>query len=338
MRRRGRPAAVIPSWERQSWPLRVLRAFLGITFLYAGVQKLLDPNFLHAGTPDYIGSQLTAFATGSPIRGVLLVAAKVPVLTGLVVAITEIAVGLGTLLGVAPLASAGAGVAISAVLFLSASWHVHPYFLGSDSIYAVAWLAYLIGCVEIEQRAARSVAALSRKRSAPVYGEQRRELLRAGLLGVGTLFVAGVASAWPKKAAQAGAVGPGTRPTHSPPIRPTPSKSSPTPSPSSVTGTPVASLDSIPIGQAIGFTGPGSEPGVLVRLGQNKVVAFSRVCTHAGCLVGYDSSARLLVCPCHGAEFDPTNGAVPVTGPTSVALPAITVAIDKATGKVVLPG
>ena len=332
MARRGRPAAVIPSWQRQSWPLRVLRTFLGVTFLYAGVQKLLDPNFFHAGTPDYIGSQLTAFATGSPIRGVLLLAAKVPVLTGLVVAVAEICVGLGTLLGVAPLALAATGVAISVTLFLSASFHVHPYFLGSDSIYAVAWLAYLLGCVEIEQRAARSAAATSRKRNVPVYGQQRRELLRAGLLGVGTLFVAGLAAGWPKKAAQASR-GPSTLPSASP-SRP---KGSPSPSPTKVTGTPVASLDSIAVGQAVGFTGPGSEPAVLVRLGQNKVVAFSRVCPHAGCLVGYDSTAELLVCPCHGAEFDPAKDAEPVAGPTATPLPPIAVAIDKATGEVVLP-
>ena len=29
------------------WSIRTLRAFLGVTFVFAGVQKFLDPNFLH---------------------------------------------------------------------------------------------------------------------------------------------------------------------------------------------------------------------------------------------------------------------------------------------------
>ena len=65
------------------------------------------------------------------------------------------------------------------------------------------------------------------------------------------------------------------------------------------------------------------------------VYAMSAVCTHAGCLVGYDQQARLLVCPCHGAEFDPAHGAAPITGPAPTALPRIPVAIDRQTGKVV---
>src|SRR5438128_5252022 len=76
------PLSMPESWRRQRWPLRILRAFLGGTFVYAGIQKLGDPNFLHAGTPDYIGSQLQAFAQGSPIRPLLAVASHLPVLTG----------------------------------------------------------------------------------------------------------------------------------------------------------------------------------------------------------------------------------------------------------------
>jgi thiosulfate dehydrogenase (quinone) large subunit len=43
-----------------------LRLFLGATFVYAGVQKLSDPGFLHPGAPSYIGTQLVGFANGSP--------------------------------------------------------------------------------------------------------------------------------------------------------------------------------------------------------------------------------------------------------------------------------
>jgi thiosulfate dehydrogenase [quinone] large subunit len=100
------------------------------------------------------------------------------------------------------------------------------------------------------------------------------------------------------------------------------------------TGKVVTGLNRVPVGQAVGFTAPGGDPAVLVRLGQQKVVAFSRVCTHAGCLVGYDAQSRILYCPCHGAEFDPARGARPVAGPAPTALPRVPVAIRG--GKVVL--
>jgi thiosulfate dehydrogenase [quinone] large subunit len=77
---------------------------------------------------------------------------------------------------------------------------------------------------------------------------------------------------------------------------------------------------------------------MLIRLSAHRVVGFSRVCTHAGCLVQYDSNARVLVCPCHGAEFDPAHGAQPISGPALTALPAVNVVIDRATGEVIAQG
>jgi len=43
-----------------------LRAFLGITFVYAGLQKLSDPGFLHKGSGTYVGTQLHDFTHGTP--------------------------------------------------------------------------------------------------------------------------------------------------------------------------------------------------------------------------------------------------------------------------------
>src|SRR6266436_3383209 len=75
-RRKRRVTSLAQSWREQSWGLRVLRAFLGATFAFAGFQKFLDPNFLHPRSPSYIGQQLQGFIkAGSPIAFFLRIAA-----------------------------------------------------------------------------------------------------------------------------------------------------------------------------------------------------------------------------------------------------------------------
>jgi thiosulfate dehydrogenase [quinone] large subunit len=55
------------SWKNQPWPLRVMRFWLGVTWIYAGWDKASDPGFLKAGSPTFIGTQLAAYAQNSPI-------------------------------------------------------------------------------------------------------------------------------------------------------------------------------------------------------------------------------------------------------------------------------
>jgi ubiquinol-cytochrome c reductase iron-sulfur subunit len=58
-------------------------------------------------------------------------------------------------------------------------------------------------------------------------------------------------------------------------------------------------------------------------------VAYSRVCTHAGCSVAeYLDVAQRLVCPCHQSEFDVRDGAKAMGGPASRPLPQLPLAID----------
>ncbi|MFL5725334.1 MAG: Rieske 2Fe-2S domain-containing protein [Chloroflexota bacterium] len=53
-------------------------------------------------------------------------------------------------------------------------------------------------------------------------------------------------------------------------------------------------------------------------------VAYSKVCTHAGCPVGlYRSAQHTLICPCHQSEFDVLAGARPVNGPAARPLPQL---------------
>ncbi len=83
---------------------------------------------------------------------------------------------------------------------------------------------------------------------------------------------------------------------------------------------------------------PGGDPGVLVRLSDGSIVAFDAVCTHAGCTVEFDRAEALLICPCHGAAFDPAAAAAVRGGPTATPLAALPIVIDPVTGTISLLG
>lgn len=58
-------------------------------------------------------------------------------------------------------------------------------------------------------------------------------------------------------------------------------------------------------------------------------VAYSRVCTHAGCPVGlYLATIDQLMCPCHQSTFDVLKGAQPTGGPAVRSLPQVPLYID----------
>ena len=53
-------------------------------------------------------------------------------------------------------------------------------------------------------------------------------------------------------------------------------------------------------------------------------LAYSKICTHAGCPVGlYRAAQHTLICPCHQSEFDVLRGAVPINGPAARPLPQL---------------
>jgi len=58
-------------------------------------------------------------------------------------------------------------------------------------------------------------------------------------------------------------------------------------------------------------------------------VAYSRICTHAGCPVAqYADVDQVLLCPCHQSTFDVLHGAEPTGGPAGRPLPQLPLAID----------
>lgn len=114
-------------------------------------------------------------------------------------------------------------------------------------------------------------------------------------------------------------------------------------------GRPVAAAD-VPIGglvTAFPEGHPDSPTGqiVLIRVAADELhpvpereswspdglIAFSKVCTHAGCPVGlYQAQSHELMCPCHQSTFDVLRGAEPIFGPAAAALPQLPLEIDQA--------
>jgi Rieske Fe-S protein len=71
----------------------------------------------------------------------------------------------------------------------------------------------------------------------------------------------------------------------------------------------------------------GSKP-VIVTNTEAGVLAYSAVCTHLGCIVGFDSTIKQIVCPCHDGHFNPANGAV-ISGPPPRPLAPVAVSVEK---------
>jgi Rieske Fe-S protein len=98
----------------------------------------------------------------------------------------------------------------------------------------------------------------------------------------------------------------------------------PTPE-SKAKGKPLSALSDIPVGGAVSVNGPDGTPMILAQPTPGEVVAFSGVCTHAGCTVA-PAGELVLTCPCHGSTFDAATGKS-LTGPASAALPRVPVTV-----------
>ena len=352
--RRDGPVPASPADRRLFAALLPLRFFVGATFLYAGIDKLIDPHFLTASGPGSIAEQLTAFTRASPLAGLVTTfALPVPVLIGALMALAEIAIGLGALTGLLFRVSAAAGAAVSLLFFLTASWTVRPYYFGPDLPYAAGWLTLaLAGNGGLAVLRIPFPAVFAPHGDPAEASPGRRALLQGGLLAVAAVLVAGVAGVGGglfRGRDQVARV-PGASPTPAPgspgvapagpgatAAAPTPA-ASPGPSAAPVAGQ-IATLASLQPRTALPFTDPTSgDPAVLIRLADGSVVAFDAVCTHQGCTVQYDPPSGLLACPCHGAVFDPTHNADVLQGPAPVALAALPIVVDKTTGAITLKG
>ncbi|WP_045875562.1 Rieske 2Fe-2S domain-containing protein [Pseudofrankia sp. DC12] len=61
----------------------------------------------------------------------------------------------------------------------------------------------------------------------------------------------------------------------------------------------------------------------------NGLVAYSKICTHAGCPVSlYEQQTHHLLCPCHQSVFDVPDGCRAIFGPASRSLPQLALGVD----------
>jgi thiosulfate dehydrogenase [quinone] large subunit len=280
------------SWRNQAPALRVMRLWLGITWIYAGWDKASDPGFLEAGSSTYMGTQLSGFSTHSPLGFAFNPLIEHATVVGGFVIISEFAIGLATLLWVAPRLAAFGGFLMSLGLWLADTFHVSPYFLASNTAYAVLWLSYLLLLIG------------NGKRKVFTMSLERRSVLRVGITGALAVAFAGAGKFFAKAAPATSTSAAGK-------------------------GTKIVKLTSLKVGAARNFVASNGAPAILFRT-KTGVFAYSAICTHQGCTVEYSASSKTMKCPCHQAEFDPNKSARVVNGPAVNPLGKIKVAVKGA--------
>ena len=80
----------------------------------------------------------------------------------------------------------------------------------------------------------------------------------------------------------------------------------------------------VPVGGAATFQTPSGDPGIVLQPTKGQFLAYDAVCPHAGCTVAFSKPADLMVCPCHGSEFQIATGDV-ISGPSPTGLKKYTV-------------
>jgi thiosulfate dehydrogenase [quinone] large subunit len=313
-----------------------LRLFLGGSFLVAGLDKLNDPAFLDPAAPGYLGKQIAGFAPGTPLEGFLRqVALPNATLFGVLVMGGELCIAVAVLLGLLTRFSALMGLLLNLTFFLSATWLVRPFYFGADLPYAAAWLTLMLtgpGPLALDPwiRRRLRVPSVAADQAASPRGVllTRRAFLGAGIAGLAGVALAATGLGWdvlhPRRAeALRSAAAPA--PTPVPAV--STAVSGPAATPGRSAGRLLAATGTLAEGASQTFTLAGGTPAILLHRATG-YRAFVTRCTHAACTV--ELSGERLVCPCHGAVYDPAaNGAV-VAGPAPLPLLVIPLQIDGA--------
>ncbi|MEU9982741.1 DoxX family protein [Streptomyces sp. NPDC050856] len=126
------------------YALLPLRVFLGVTFVYAGLDKLTDGRFPAASGAGSVGDTMRAVRDTSAWPWLVDLALRGPEGFGYAMALGELAVGVGTLVGLFARLAAAGGALISLSLWLTVSWASDPYYYGNDLAYLMAWLPLVL--------------------------------------------------------------------------------------------------------------------------------------------------------------------------------------------------
>jgi thiosulfate dehydrogenase [quinone] large subunit len=134
-------AAPAQAWTRRLHEpgalLLPMRAFLGVTFGFAGLQKLANPNYLDPHSPISVAAQMRTLQHSSPIGPLLGLSTHAPTAVGLLIAFAELAVGIGTLAGLYPRIAAAGGALLALTFFLTVSWNTRPYYYSADIVFVL---------------------------------------------------------------------------------------------------------------------------------------------------------------------------------------------------------
>ena len=375
--RRARAPRALPlgapprGWLLAGWALLPLRAFLAVTFLYAGLQKLMNPAFLSTTAPTGLRQQMVGYIRISPIHSILVHLIQYSTPLGVLISLGEIAVGLGVAIGLWTRIAAIGGMLISLSLFLAVSFHSHPWYTGPDIVYFFMFTPLVIagagGVLSVDAYIARRAAAdagladpgvvivpfadvqvacgsydegrcraIPRRQCAPAGcpylegdrgtlvggrgpdGVDRRAVVLGGVAAAGAaalgLVTAGAVAGAGRLVGAVKDTGPG---------RTLPGKGGG--GPPTASGTKIGPAVDVPVGQAAYFTVPSTgDPGLVIQPSSGSFVAYDAVCPHAGCTVTYSPANHVIVCPCHGSEFQVADGAV-IVGPATVGLTSLSV-------------
>ncbi len=166
-----------------------LRVFLGFISLYAGMGKLCDPVYFDGGERGSMVKWLSAlhpWEIAEPLRQFAL---EHPVGAGLVIAFSQVIVGVLTVLGLWQRVAAVFGALLSAALLVTVSWKTVPAYDAPDIIYLAAWSPLIIAGAPVYSVDGR-LAGSAWRRLGPRADlwELRRYVLRRGAL-VTTLAV-----------------------------------------------------------------------------------------------------------------------------------------------------
>ena len=374
----------VPSnaWRIAGWALLPLRVFIGATFMFAGLQKLSNPDFFNANSPSGIQAQLIASIRVSPLHSLLGHFLPYAVALGVVISLGELAAGIGLFFGLWTRIAAIGGAAVSAMLFLTVSFHASPYYTGADIVWFFACLPFIVtgagGAPSfdlwIQRRAARDEGAgdpspvvlpfarvqeicghyskgtcsatggdpcgpincpaitgsrtpVSIIKKTPDAVDRRTVVIGSaaavgvgiagGVLAAGTAVMGRAIGGTPKESGSTSALGGST--TTSPSTPTTAGSSGTTTTSGTHAGTLLGAASAVPVGGAATFQAPNGEPGIVLQPTKGQFLGYDAICPHAGCTVGFSKAADLMVCPCHGSEFQVATGDV-ITGPSPTGL------------------